>query len=64
MTILNVRDERNNIISDLHDHCTVITVVTFLCFCLTLDDVCINDSGLQVSALFSWSDEARDVDIL
>lgn len=37
---------------------------TFLSFCLTLDDVCVHDSGLQVFAFFSRSDEARDVDFL
>lgn len=37
---------------------------TFLCLCLALDDVRINHSLLQVLALFRWSDETRNVDLL
>lgn len=40
------------------------TTATFLCLRLALDDICINHSGLQVSALLGWGDEARDVDLL
>lgn len=40
------------------------SVTTFLCFCLALDDVRVDHSGLQVSAFFGRGNEARDVGIL